>query len=303
MVAYAPTGAPAVLEDPIDVKSQGQLRILTALALLAVAFAAIFALPSDAFFLVVVAMVTATNVELVRMLRHWTPRASFGAFLVFLPVLTLAGGLAVREGLEASPALVAAVVWGGVVLVATLLALWRAPIDEAAPAMGFMTFLLIYFAVPALCLYHLHRVDPWLVLALVLMIGLGDTAAYYVGTAIGRHKMAPKVSPKKTWEGAAAGFLAALATLTVWCLARRGEVAAGWLVAAAVTAVAAQIGDLVESLVKRGAGVKDSSRVLPGHGGIYDRFDALLLAAPVFLLALWGLGLLGGGETLGAASP
>jgi phosphatidate cytidylyltransferase len=284
------------------VKSQGQLRILTALILLAVTLAAIFALPSDVFFLVVVALVTAAGVELVRMLRHWAPQAPFGLLLLLLPVLTLAAGFAVRQGLKAPPEVVAAVVWGGVVLAAALLALWRSPIAEAAPAMGFMTFSLIYLAVPALCLYHLHRVDPWLVLALVALVGLGDSAAYYVGTAIGRHKMAPQVSPKKSWEGSAAGFLAAILTMAVWCLVRRGGVDAGWLAAAAAAAAAAQTGDLIESLIKRGAGVKDSSQILPGHGGIYDRIDALLLAAPVFLLVLWGLGL-AGGKTLGTPSP
>ena len=303
MVPYALYRRTAAAKEPFDVKSQGTLRILTALALLAATLAAIFALPSDAFFLVAVAVVTAAGVELARMLRHWAPRAPLGVFLVLLPVFTLAAGLAVRQGLTASPALVAGVVWGAAVLAAALLVLWRAPIAEAAPAMAFMTFLLIYLAVPALCLYHLHRVDPWLVLALVFMVGLGDSAAYYLGSAFGRHKMAPSVSPKKSWEGAVAGFVTALATLAVWCLARRGELTAGWIAAAAVTAVAAQLGDLIESLIKRGAGVKDSSQILPGHGGLYDRFDALLLAAPVFLLALWGLGLLDGGETLGTLSP
>lgn len=283
-------------------KSQGQLRILTAVVIVAVTLAAIFALPSDFFFLVIVALVSAAGVELVRMLRHWTPGAPFGVLLVLLPVLTLAAGYAVRQGLRAPPALISAVIWGGAVFLGGLVVLGRSPIAEAAPAMGFMAFFLIYLAVPALCLYHLHRADPWLVLVLVAMVGLGDSAAYYVGTAVGRHKMAPRVSPKKSWEGSAAGFLTALLTMAVWCLVRRDQVDAGWLVAAAAAAATAQIGDLIESLIKRGAGVKDSSQVLPGHGGIYDRVDALLLAAPVFLLALWGLGLLGG-ETLGTASP
>lgn len=283
-------------------KSQGQLRILTALVLLAVTLGAIFALPSDVFFLVLVALVTAAGVELLRMLRHWAPQAPFGVLLVLLPVLTLAAGFALRQGLRAPPEIVAAVVWGVTVLAAALLALWRSPIAEAAPAMGFMAFSLIYLAVPALCLYHLHRVDPWLVLVLVALVGLGDSAAYYVGTAIGRHKMAPTVSPKKSWEGSVAGFLAALLTMAVWCVVRRGGVGAGWLVAAGAAAAAAQTGDLIESLIKRGAGVKDSSQILPGHGGIYDRIDALLLAAPVFLLALWGLGL-AGGKTLGTPGP
>ena len=103
--------------------SQGQLRILTAIALIAGAAAAIFVLPSDAFFVVAVAVVTAAGAELVKMLRQWTPGAPFGVFLAFLAALTLAAGFAVRQGVEAPPALVAGVVWGTVVLATALLAL------------------------------------------------------------------------------------------------------------------------------------------------------------------------------------
>jgi phosphatidate cytidylyltransferase len=99
------------------------------------------------------------------------------------------------------------------------------------------------------------------------------------------------VSPKKTWEGSIAGWLASVLAMALWSASRFGEVLPEWLLVAASTAVFAQLGDLFESLVKRGAGVKDSSNVLPGHGGLYDRVDALLFAAPVFVLGFWAFGL------------
>ncbi|HEY4592464.1 MAG TPA: phosphatidate cytidylyltransferase, partial [Thermoanaerobaculia bacterium] len=110
---------------------------------------------------------------------------------------------------------------------------------------------------------------------------------YYVGSRVGRHKMAPDISPKKSWEGAVASFVVAVAAAAVWDVCRRGSVEPGVMAAAAGTAVAAQIGDLVESMIKRGSGVKDSGSILPGHGGVLDRMDAMLFAAPVLLLGLW----------------
>jgi len=95
------------------------------------------------------------------------------------------------------------------------------------------------------------------------------------------------VSPKKSWEGAAASFAMALAAAGVWCWFRLHRIDPGILAVSAFTAVAAQIGDLVESLIKRGTGVKDSGTVLPGHGGMLDRLDAMLFAAPILLFGLW----------------
>ena len=103
--------------------------------------------------------------------------------------------------------------------------------------------------------------------------------------------MAPVVSPKKSWEGAAASFVVAVVAAAVWDFYRRGALEPGLLAAAAVTAVAAQIGDLVESMIKRSSGVKDSGNVLPGHGGMLDRIDAMLFAAPVLLFSLWAFGI------------
>ncbi len=115
---------------------------------------------------------------------------------------------------------------------------------------------------------------------------LGDTAAYFVGRAVGRHKLAPTISPKKTWEGAVAGFLATVAGAALWVALTQPLVS--WTMTllevvglGAAVAVAGQIGDLFESRFKRDCDVKDSSNLLPGHGGVLDRLDALLFAFPV----------------------
>jgi phosphatidate cytidylyltransferase len=129
------------------------------------------------------------------------------------------------------------------------------------------------------------------------VVWAGDITALYVGRAWGRHKLAPNLSPNKTWEGAigslagslvAAGGLWSLAawleTLNSARLSYPDEVGY-WLVLACVVNAAAQVGDLAESALKRSAGVKDSGNLLPGHGGVLDRIDALLLAAPVLWYA------------------
>ena len=176
-------------------------------------------------------------------------------------------------------------------LVALIVLLSATEVRDGLVAVGILAFATPYFALPPVGLYRLQAADPWLVVALLAMVWLGDTAAYYVGRSLGRRRLAPATSPNKTWEGAAASLLAGIAAAAVWSLARLGEVPAGWLLVAAATCVAAQLGDLVESLVKRGAGVKDSSNVLPGHGGFYDRLDAMMLSTPVFLIGVWILGL------------
>ncbi len=126
---------------------------------------------------------------------------------------------------------------------------------------------------------------------------LNDSLAYFVGRAIGRHKLLPRVSPGKTVEGAIAGLLAGTVTAVLlghWLLGPQVGVTASpflWGVAGAVVASVAQLGDLAESLLKREAGVKDSGTLLPGHGGVLDRFDALFFAIPVSYWLLRWMGL------------
>lgn len=125
-------------------------------------------------------------------------------------------------------------------------------------------------------------------LLLLVLIWVGDTAAYVVGKSIGRLAMAPMLSPKKTWEGSAANLLGSIAVGVV--AARWFPLPQGFIIVLVVLAnVAGQAGDLLESAYKRAAGVKDSGRLLPGHGGMLDRIDSLALAAPMAWWYLWWL--------------
>jgi len=137
-----------------------------------------------------------------------------------------------------------------------------------------------------------------LVTFLLCVVWAGDTAALYIGKAWGRHKLAPKLSPNKTWEGtvaSVAGSLLATAILLgladlleernlVWLSYHSGD-KYYWFFLAVLVNLAAQVGDLAESALKRSVDVKDSGSLLPGHGGVLDRIDALLLAAPVLWYA------------------
>jgi len=141
----------------------------------------------------------------------------------------------------------------------------------------------LLIALPALALCALREFSPRAVLFLFLIVWGCDSFAYYVGKNLGRRKLAPVVSPKKTWEGSIGGLLGATAigaaAGTWWVMPEFGPVRGAF--AGALASSAGQVGDLVESLWKRGAGVKDSGVFLPGHGGFYDRIDSLLFAAPV----------------------
>ena len=161
----------------------------------------------------------------------------------------------------------------------------RRPLVEALPAAGISCSGLLLVALPLTYSIRLHGVSlagKWLLLFALVITWIGDTAAYFVGRAIGRHPFAPHLSPKKTWEGAVASFTASL--LVAWAMAHWGRVNVATvhvLGMAAAGNVAGQMGDLLESAYKRSAGAKDSGALLPGHGGILDRIDALVLTFPV----------------------
>ena len=125
------------------------------------------------------------------------------------------------------------------------------------------------------------------VITVLASIWVCDSAAFFAGRAWGRHKLFPRVSPNKTWEGAVAGFIGAvLAFVAARELALPYMTMTSAIVCGSIVGVFGQLGDMVESLLKRDAGVKDSSGLIPGHGGVMDRFDSLILVSPVIFLYL-----------------
>jgi phosphatidate cytidylyltransferase len=127
----------------------------------------------------------------------------------------------------------------------------------------------------------------YLVISILVAIWVCDSAAYFLGTALGKHKLMPRISPNKTWEGAIAGFIFSVVTfiaakdLFLEFLEWRDIIAIGIIIG-----ILGQCGDLIESMIKRDSRVKDSSSIIPGHGGILDRFDSLLFTAPAVYLYL-----------------
>lgn len=126
----------------------------------------------------------------------------------------------------------------------------------------------------------------WIFVGFMVLLWTNDTGAYLVGRAIGRAKLLPKVSPNKTVEGFIGGVLLTMAVAYVFSRYQPELDTTEWLVCGALVAITSTLGDLLESALKRARGVKDSGTILPGHGGMLDRFDGFLLAAPVLLIYL-----------------
>lgn len=176
---------------------------------------------------------------------------------------------------------------------------FRSPLARVLPDTGCSIFCLIYvgLSLTTLPLLWAQGDGASLLLFLFCVVWCGDVAALYVGRAYGRRKLAPRMSPNKTWEGSAAsGAGSVLVAVALFWIARLLENDSvftihysgalwRWIVLAILLNAAAQVGDLIESAIKRGSGAKDSGTLLPGHGGILDRIDALLLAAPLLWCA------------------
>ena len=268
-------------------------RLLTALIAIPLAVAAMFLLPAAYFFVLCTLLIDWGALEFVRLARAFAPKGPIGV----LPFLVPLAALALAAALHGVPERPGAWLFGAALVVSVglgALVLWfRTPLAETMPSWGVLAFGLPYFSLPIASLYWIQRADPWLVFLLCAIVWLGDSAALYAGKTLGRHKLAPVVSPKKSWEGAIAGFAMGLVATAVWSFYRNPAELLPLLMVAAATSIAAQTGDLVESLIKRSAGVKDSGGVLPGHGGLFDRMDAMLFGAPVFLAGLWLIGYTG----------
>jgi phosphatidate cytidylyltransferase len=133
------------------------------------------------------------------------------------------------------------------------------------------------------------QLGNWLILSVMVLVWAADIGAYFSGRAFGKRKLAPQVSPGKSWEGVYGGLAVSLAITLVVGINRGwgfGQLLLG-LLGAALVVMSSVIGDLTESMFKRRAGIKDSSNLLPGHGGVLDRIDSLTAAIPVFAVLLW----------------
>ena len=266
-------------------------RIATAAVAVPLALAAVFYLPDTWFFLAVLLVMEMAVAEYVGLVDRLAPGGPNRVllFLVPLAAVALVPELWLQPGAPYPAGMLG--VWFLIVGVGLgcLVLWWRVPLAHGVTSLGAIAYGLPYLALPVAAIFHLRMLDPWILVLLFAIVWLGDTAAYYCGKKWGRRKFASVVSPNKTWEGAVASLVAAVIAAGIWSTWRFGMVRFDLLGLAVLTSVAAQMGDLVESLIKRGASVKDSGTLLPGHGGVLDRVDALLFAAPVMLMGFYWL--------------
>jgi len=261
-----------------------KLRILSALVLVPLIVWALFAWPTPAFAVLLGVFILVGTWE-------WTALAGIRAMIsrgLYVGLLALAGMALFLTPAGIRPMLALAVIfWFWVFIEHVACRDLRAGFLASFPGKLLGGFLVL---VPAWIVPLTLRELPdgkWLTLFLMVVVWGADTGAYFAGHRWGRHKLAPLVSPGKSWEGVGGG----LATVLVLALAAgiyhwqlRGSELVFWLLLSVGTAFVSVLGDLFESRMKRVAGVKDSGTLIPGHGGVLDRIDAFTAAAPVFAL-------------------
>jgi len=264
-------------------------RVLTALGLLALLVPAIFWAPPWVWGLVSLALLAAAGHEWGRLLGSARGGWALGALLAVAGIAYVGW----RDPSVAPPALTAGLAGASLLFWLTLGTASLAQARRLGPgwAIGALVLAACWVA-----LYELRLHGPAMLVSAMAVVWLADIGAYFAGRAFGRHKLAPRVSPGKTWEGVAGGVALVLAAAAAVPATLQQQVFSGWLavqggwaVTVAVLALLAGlsvVGDLYESLLKRQAGVKDSGRLLPGHGGVLDRIDALIPTMPGCLLLL-----------------
>ena len=284
-------------------------RVATAVVLIPLVLLLVLKAPLYVVAIVAGAVALLAVAEFLKLTTHygvqplWQPTYAFVAVFFVFVILAASG----RTPLVETTAMLF-----GLALAAALapflfltLAMRRSSLASGYPAAAASVFAFAYIAIPMALLVGIRQqaAGAIYVIYTLLVVWAGDIFAYFVGKSVGRHRMSPEISPNKTWEGAIASIVASVIIGTLWlqhapgtseALLRAGLIARQdgmWglqqpllvpiILLSAIVNIAAQLGDLVESLVKRGAGVKDSGSILPGHGGMLDRIDAMLFAVPV----------------------
>lgn len=291
-------------------------RIATAVVLIPIVLLLVLSAPLPILTVVAAAVALITVHEFLRLTESYGVQPFLKPTYIFVALffILLAADRGNNKPLLTTAILIYSLGFGAALAPFTFLTIGmrRGQLNTAYPAAAASVFAFTYVALPLGFLVQLREQPSgaFLVIYLLLVVWAGDIFAYFIGRSIGKHWMAPRISPKKTWEGAAASLVASVAV--GWLLFGHAEPISSALLRSGLIArrdgiyglevptmlpvvlltialnVAAQLGDLVESLVKRGAGVKDSGALLPGHGGMLDRVDALLFAAPVlWYYAAW----------------
>jgi phosphatidate cytidylyltransferase len=289
-------------------------RIATAVVLIPLVLLLVLKAPLYVLAIVAGAVALLAIAEFLKLATHYAVQPLAPVTYAFVAVFFV---FVVLASTNRTPLVESTAMLYGIALAAALapfvfltLAMRRSNLASGYPAAAASVFAFAYIAIPMAMLVEIREQPAgaiWTIYTL-LAVWSGDIFAYFVGKLLGRHRMSPEISPKKTWEGAVASILASVIVGTLWfqhapgissALLRIGlierrdgmfglEQPSLWpiILLSAVVNIAAQLGDLVESLIKRGAAVKDSGTILPGHGGMLDRIDAMLFAVPV----VWAYG-------------
>ena len=289
-------------------------RIATAVVLIPLVLLLVLKAPLYVLAIMAGAVALLAIAEFLKLAKHYAVQPLWPATFAFVALFFV---FVIVASTNRTPLVETTAMLYGIALAAALapfvfltVAMRRADLSSGYPAAAASAFAFVYIAIPMALLVALRQQPAgaiWTIYTL-LAVWAGDIFAYFVGKSLGRHRMSPEISPKKTWEGAVASVLASVIVGTLWiqhapgissALLRIGlidrrdgmfglEQPQLWpiILLSAVVNIAAQLGDLVESLIKRGAGVKDSGTILPGHGGMLDRIDAMLFAVPV----VWACG-------------
>lgn len=264
-------------------------RIITAIILAVVFLAALFKLPLPLFsaFIATVVLIAAWEwANLSGLSKIWQRTAYVALIASILALSAFVTHNFDGHNADVSKAiLMAGCLWWAVAL------LWVQSYPGSAALWGsrwFKAIMGMAVLVPTWLAFSYLRAQTsgaWLILIVVLIVACADIGAYFSGKALGKHKLAPAVSPGKSWEGFWGGMLSCV--LLAVAVAIMADVSLLLTLAIIIPAgLASVLGDLLESMVKRQRGIKDSSRLLPGHGGVLDRVDSLTAAAPVFALAM-----------------